>query len=127
MNSETLNLPPAIKREVIDKLLASIKKKEPIMEIFDIFEKNAIEKIDLFKKAGSNGDYYLIHLAAHAIKGSAYTVGAYHFAEICDELETITNPEDPIRDASKIWDLIKKADKEFERVLQEIYQLIPTL
>lgn len=127
MNSDTLNLPPAIDQEVIDKLMASIKKKEPILEIFDIFEKNAVEKIDLFKKAATNGDYYLIHLAAHAIKGSAFTVGANYFAELCDELEVITNPEDPIRDAGQIWNLIKQIDKEYERVIQEIYQLIPNL
>ena len=61
MTSETLHLPPALDRQVIDKLLASMKKKEPLMEVFDIFEKNALEKIELFKKACGNG---LSHVTA---------------------------------------------------------------
>lgn len=123
MNTEKSDLPPAIDQTVIDKLKASIKKKEPILEIFDIFEKNAAEKIKKFWSACRAGDYYLIHLTAHAIKGSAYTVGAVYFAELCEALEKMTDPEDPTFDSIQVIESIKQIDKEFDRVIQGIFKL----
>lgn len=127
MSTETPDLPPAIDQTVIDKLKASIKKKEPILEVFDIFEKNAAEKIKKFQSASGAGDYYLVHLTAHAIKGSAYTVGAVYFAELCEALEIMTDPEDPTFDSIEVAESIKQIDKEFDRVIQEIFKLRSTL
>lgn len=95
-------------------------ERDIIVEFLQEYLSNASQLKDTINTAYNSQDFYNISAVAHKLKSSSWSVGAFAFGEICEQLEGYkTCPE-----KTDIDHLIKKLNCEFELLEDAIKQFI---
>ncbi len=58
--------------------------------IIQLYFENGPKLISTIKESVAAGDTESLHRAAHSLKSNSRYLGAYHLADLCQQLETIT-------------------------------------
>ncbi len=94
-----------------------------VTELSNLFINDAGNRLQSLKQAIEEENTEVIKEQAHAIKGSSGSIGAQHLANLCKEVEK------NIRNGEKVLDLFESMEKEFEKVvglLKELMKKSPT-
>lgn len=87
-----------------------------IVELIDIYLEEASHQISAMQQAIVNTDALALKCATHCLKGSSASLGAYHMAASCEDLEQIAG--------SRLFDsagaLMPRLQQEFEQVRQTL-------
>jgi HPt (histidine-containing phosphotransfer) domain-containing protein len=90
---------------------------EAVAAILSSFRTDTTRRLELLYRAVESGDAAQIRTQAHAIAGSARSVGADAMAEVCRETE-LAAADPPGADLRKLWELIRERFQEACRGLQ---------
>jgi PAS domain S-box-containing protein len=85
---------------------------EPLVELIELFLKDAQPKLDRMKSALERKDFTTLALAAHSLKGSASNLGARRLSELCATLEKWAK----VSDLTESANLLLETGSEFHRV-----------
>jgi HPt (histidine-containing phosphotransfer) domain-containing protein len=80
---------------------------ELIADLIATFNADAADRIHKIRRALADSDFSEIRAQAHTIKGSARQVGADAVADACQDLETISQREDPVLVAAQLNRLVE--------------------
>jgi HPt (histidine-containing phosphotransfer) domain-containing protein len=69
--------------------LRSINEPDLVVELIDLYLKDASERIQAIKAAAARADATVLKQAAHALKGSSAGLGFQQIAEISEQLEQL--------------------------------------
>jgi PAS domain S-box-containing protein len=85
---------------------------EPLVELIELFLKDAHPKLDRMNSALDRKDFTTLALAAHSLKGSASNLGARRLAELCATLEKWAK----LPDLTESANILLETCSEFHRV-----------
>jgi two-component system, sensor histidine kinase and response regulator len=85
---------------------------EPLLELIELFLKDAHPKLDRMNSALERKDFTTLALAAHSLKGSASNLGARRLSELCATLEKWAKVSDMTESAN----ILLETFSEFHRV-----------
>jgi HPt (histidine-containing phosphotransfer) domain-containing protein len=86
--------PQAIDLAVLDGLAADIGDREFVVETVRVYLAELPGRIEAIVVGAERGDAAAVRAAAHALKSSSGMLGALGLANICRELELISDPLD---------------------------------
>ncbi|CAN5584211.1 hypothetical protein BH23CHL7_BH23CHL7_16250 [soil metagenome] len=119
-----------IDRAVLDELAHSIgDDAEFLRELVDAYLDDAPAQIASIRAGLAEGNVELVNRAAHTLKSNSATVGALSLAQMCRELESMTQPASTDPAALAGHDFAARADGiagEFERVKSDLNAIVPT-
>ncbi|MEO8451644.1 MAG: Hpt domain-containing protein [Gemmatimonadota bacterium] len=94
--------PPVVDEAILDgyRVLQDEGQPDIITEFIDIFLEDLPARAAAIRSAVEAQDSDRIRSTAHALKGSAASIGAAQLASICDSLETIGRTGDPAGSAA---------------------------
>lgn len=83
-----------------------------VVELIDLYLDDVPQKLKAMRAALPLRDSQSIRNVAHSLKGSSSSLGAYHMATLCNELESGANDQS----SPDINTLLTGVEQEFERV-----------
>ncbi|MDP8904830.1 MAG: Hpt domain-containing protein [Chloroflexota bacterium] len=119
----------AIDRTVLDELRQSIgDDPEFLRELVEAYIDDAPAQLASIRVGLAEGDVVLVNRAAHTLKSNSASVGAVGLAEMCRELEAVTQPA--VMDATDLASpgfaaRLHVIAAELQRVTTELDALVP--
>ena len=96
----------------LDTFRSEMDDDELVAELVQMFLLESPARLDLLRGAVVQGDWTVVKVEAHTLKGGAANFGARLLAALCDELEHLDPGERPVVRA----DLVDRIAAEFEKV-----------
>jgi HPt (histidine-containing phosphotransfer) domain-containing protein len=88
------------------RLLQDDGEPDVVTEFIDTFLSDLPARLAAIEAAVTSEQPTALRSAAHALKGSAATIGAPHLSELCSQLETMGKANDTSR-AAELWSRAK--------------------
>ena len=111
-HSELIN--DAVDISLLTSLEGATLEGEPglVVELIDLYFDDVPQKLKAIGEAITLGDLDSLRSAAHSLKGSSGSLGAYKMADLCDELEASANDQTP----HGLNTILIRVEHEYERV-----------
>ena len=84
-------------------------------EIIDLFVRESVERLGRMRTAANNRDMESVHQIAHMQRGACLNFGARQLAQLCEELEKISDSNTQAATAD-VNEMISRIEREFLRV-----------
>ncbi len=99
-------------RTFLDTFRSEMDDDELVAELVEMFLLESPARLDHLRSAVLQGDWTLVKVEAHTLKGGAANFGAGVLAALCGELEHL----DPVERSAARAELVDRITAEFEKV-----------
>ena len=113
---------PVLEPAVVSGLRQLTPPGEPdvLAQVLNLFLVEVPPRVDRLRNAWASGNIEEVHRLAHSLKGSAGNIGARRLYDVCRQLDTMSQSDDPAGSAA----LVDALGVEFGKVEAAIRRLL---